>query len=212
MKDRVSLRMPLFAAFAVAIVISAASTTPARADVEQAKATVERMANEALRILDTKRDVEEREQTFLELFRENFAVQTIGEFVLGRRWPKDDAAKRDEFLDVFERYVVKFYTIQLNKYAGGENFRVTGGREQGAGRYMVTSDVIPPQGEKVQLDWELEDMPDGPKVVDLRVENISLRITQRDEFRSVIKARGGTIEGLIEALEEKIDQLEDRKS
>lgn len=210
MKDQVSLRMPLIAVLAIAFTVATGAAAPARASVDEAKATVESMANNALRILDRNQEVSEREEKFRELFRQNFAVQQIGQFVLGRRWPQDDAAKRQEFLDVFERYVVKFYTVQLNKYAG-EDFNVTGGREQGGGRYLVSSEVIPPEGDKVNLEWELEDTPDGPKVVDLRVQNISLRITQRDEFRSVIKARGGTVDGLIEALEEKIAQLEERQ-
>lgn len=209
MMDRASLGMPRLAALGMALAIAFSFAMPARADVDAARSTVETMANEALRILDEVENTEQREREFRELFTEHFAVHRIGRFVLGPRWPRDDTEKRQEFLDVFERYVVKFYTIQLNKYAG-EKFEVTDARAQSGDRYVVSSLILPPKGEKTKLDWELEDTDDGPKVVDLRVENISLRITQRDEFRSVIKARGGSVDGLIEALEEKIAQLDEQ--
>jgi len=211
MIDRVWLRVPPLAALAAALVVAISVAGPARAGVDQAKATVETMANDALRILDQTEDMEMREREFRQLFNEHFAARRIGQFVLGPRWPRDDADKRQQFLDVFERYIVKFYTIQLDKYAG-EEFNVTGAREIGEDRYMVSSLILPPEGENTRLDWELEETPEGPKVVDLRVENISLRITQRDEFRSVIKSRGGTVDGLIEALEQKIAQLDDQTS
>ncbi len=207
MMDRIWLRVTPLAALAAALIMAFSVTGPARASVDQAEATIETMANNALDVLDRVDDIDKREQQFRQIFERHFAIEQIGRFVLGPRWPKDDAEKRKEFLEVFQRYVIKFYTIQLNKYAG-EEFRITGAREVGGDRYMVSSVIVPPEGQKTRLDWELVETPDGPKVVDLRVENISLRITQRDEFRSVIKRHGGTVDGLIAALEEKIAQIE----
>ena len=50
---------------------------------------------------------------------------------------------------------------------------------------------------------------DGLKVVDLRVENLSLAITERDEFASILQANGGDIDRLIAFMEAKISKLDD---
>ena len=49
---------------------------------------------------------------------------------------------------------------------------------------------------------------DRLKVVDLRVENLSLAITERDEFASVLQANDGNIDQLIAFMQDKIKKLD----
>ena len=44
----------------------------------------------------------------------------------------------------------------------------------------------------------------GTLGVDVVIENISMALTQRQEFAAVIQQRGGNLRGLISALREKI--------
>jgi phospholipid transport system substrate-binding protein len=40
-------------------------------------------------------------------------------------------------------------------------------------------------------------------VIDVVVEGVSMRVTQRDEFAAVIRRNGGKVEGLLAALRRK---------
>jgi len=43
-------------------------------------------------------------------------------------------------------------------------------------------------------------------IVDIVVEGVSMAVTQRSEFASVIQSKGGTVKGLIDALRAKTTQ------
>ena len=66
----------------------------------------------------------------------------------------------------------------------------------------------PPGRSTIRLDWILSRGKEGLKVVDVRVDNLSMAITQRDEFTSVIQQNGGSIEKLIEFMQSKIRQID----
>jgi phospholipid transport system substrate-binding protein len=44
------------------------------------------------------------------------------------------------------------------------------------------------------------------KIIDLSIEGISMAVTQRDEFSSVIQRGGGRIEALLASLRDKTGQ------
>ena len=75
---------------------------------------------------------------------------------------------------------------------------------------VVTTQIVDPAtpgARAIELKWRLRMTPNGLKVRDVMFENISMTLNQRREFGSVMQQRGGTLEGLIQALSEKIAQL-----
>ena len=44
------------------------------------------------------------------------------------------------------------------------------------------------------------------KIIDVAIEGISMSVTQRDEFSSVIQRGGGRVEALLASLREKVSQ------
>jgi phospholipid transport system substrate-binding protein len=173
----------------------------------EARALVQNLADRALRILaDKSMSKTAREAEFAKLFINNFHTRSIGVFVLGRHWRRATPAQRKAYLAVFERLIVKTYTVRLSQYAG-EKFRVRRATGPDGGAYTVDSVVLQPGRASIPLRWSIRRARAGLKIVDVVIENLSMAQTQRDEFAAILRRRG-SIDGLITALQEKMRVLD----
>lgn len=204
---------PLFVLL-LAIVFAAGTPDAGRAQnapEERARAIIQSMADQVLASLrDESQTTADREALYGELFTEHFNIPVIGRWVLGRSWRDADEAQREEYIEVFRRYIVKTYAIQFTGFTG-EQFEITGAEAEDDGA-VVLSEIRSPDGVDItQVRWRFRPAEDGTlKINDVVIENISMALTQRREFASIIERRGGTVDGLIGALREKIAELEQR--
>lgn len=143
----------------------------------------------------------EREVRFRRLLRERFDMAAISRFVLGRYWRSASDAQRAEFQGLFEDFIVTSYSARFAEYRG-EAFKVVGSTGDGGTGIIVHSRIDMPSSEDIRVDWRLRSTGDGFAIVDIIVEGVSMAVTQRSEFASVIQSRGG-VDGLIEALRAK---------
>ncbi len=181
---------------------------PSWAAADDAKTKIQRLANGALGVLaDKSLSKPGREEGLRKILLANFNVRAIGKFVVGPHWRSAARDERSEFLGVFETYMVKTYAVRLGQYAG-EKFKVLSVQPDKRG-FVVISQVVPPNRPPVELKWRLRKPKKGElAVVDVVVENISMALTQRQEFAAVMQQRGGNLRGLIPALREKIKDLD----
>lgn len=147
----------------------------------------------------------ERETRFRELLDDHFDVPAIGKFVLGRYWRSATEEERQEFLELFEKLLVRSYANRFAEYSG-ESFEVKGVREEADGQAIVQSLVIRPSAENVRVDWRVVRQGNEYRIIDVIIEGLSMAVTQRDEFASVIRSKGGKLAGLIDVLRQKVGQ------
>lgn len=147
-------------------------------------------------------DPEDRARAFRRLVTNGFHLDLIGRFVLGRHWRRASDEERAEFRPLFEDYLVASYARQLGNYAG-EQLVIESGRAQGERGAVVSSQITRRQGESIQVEWRLRRSDAGWKIIDVMVEGISMAVTHRSEFSSVIGSHGGRIDGLLEVLRDK---------
>ncbi|MCG8548338.1 MAG: ABC transporter substrate-binding protein, partial [Alphaproteobacteria bacterium] len=150
---------------------------------------------------------ETRQETFRELLSEGFDMPRVARFVLGRYWRRATEAQRDEYLRLFEDYIVGSYGARLSAY-GGETLRIADSRPDGAGYAVVRSQIVRPEGPPIAINWRLYEGEFGWRIVDVVVEGVSLSLVQRSEFTSVIRSGGGNIEALLGALRKKRGLME----
>jgi len=150
---------------------------------------------------------EARVNALSDAFRDGFDVNTIGQFALGRYWRLASEAERKEYLDVFRHYVVQTYAVRFNSYAG-ESFVVTKSAPDGENGAMVHSDIGTPGEEPARVQWRVRQESGGLKIVDVIVEGVSLLVTQRAEFASVLQRNGGKVPLLSAMLRDKIVELQ----
>ena len=94
------------------------------------------------------------------------------------------------------------YIVEVRP-AGGEPFRVTGSRQSG-NETVVTSEILRPGGAPIQVDWFLIDQGGRNLITDVYVGGVSMKVTQRDEFASVIQRSGGQVGALLTQLRQKV--------
>ncbi len=175
---------------------------PRQAAAQDARAFVASLGTQAIQVLGPSVPEAQRLARFRVLFHDDFDVPGIGQFVLGRYWRTATPQEQQEFLRLFQEYIVRAYSTRLSQYAG-EPFRVTGARS-GSPETVVTSEIIRTSGNPVEVDWYLVDGGGRFKITDVYVGGISMKVTQRDEFAAVIQRNGGRLEGLLSQLRQKL--------
>ena len=175
---------------------------PPAAAAADPTALISNLGREALAVLGKGTNESQRVTRFRELLREDFDLPGIARFVLGRYWNTATEEQRAEFVKLFENYVAAAYATRLAEYAG-EQFKVTGSRPDGGGA-IVSSQILRPAGSApIKVDWRLTGRNGNYKISDVSVDGISMAVTQRSEFASVIQHSGGQLQGLIAMLREK---------
>jgi len=194
----------------LAAAIASVSGAAQAADPEAAKSFVRALANEAIQVMGNKGTASpERIARFRELFKRGFDVEAIGRFVLGRYWREATEAEQQEYLRLFEDLIVATYAGRFSEYSG-ETLTVLDARPEEDRVLLVTSHVNRTSGPPIRLDWRIVERNGGFKIVDVVVEAVSMSVTQRSEFASVIQRGGGKVQSLIVALRDKTKSLQTR--
>ena len=167
-------------------------------------AVITDLGNQALQVLGRNVNPSQRVARFRQLFSEDFDVPGIARFVLGRYWQIATPQQQQEFIRLFTSYIALAYSERLAEYSG-ETLRVTGSRAAADGS-MVSSEILRPNGAPpAKIDWLLTQENGAYKISDVIVEGVSMAVTQRSEFASVIQRDGGQVQGLINALQRKTE-------
>jgi phospholipid transport system substrate-binding protein len=195
----------VLAAVLVVILVSATGSVSQAAQAAKpadARHFIEDLANRALSVLDNGDfDANGRKAEFRKLFTDNFDVDGIARFVLGRYWRRATPQEREEYLTLFRDFVVGTYASRLEQYSG-ETLKVKNVRED-RDEAVVETAIERPEGPPVPVDWRVKPVNGSYRVVDVVVESVSMRITHRSEFASVIQNGGGRVQTLIEKLRKK---------
>ena len=160
--------------------------------------TIQTLGDEALSEKD-------RISEFRRLFIIGLDFRTIGRFVLGRHWRR---ATRDEiraFEPLFAEYVVTTYAIRLARYQI-DSLKVGDVRADGRGGAVVATEIVRREGSPARIEWRVRGKPGNYKIIDVVVEGISMAITQRSEFTSVIQRGGGEFDSLLTQLRKRTRQ------
>ena len=168
---------------------------------------VQELGNQALTSLTAKNlPPSERSQRVRTLLLQYFDIQTIGRFVLGPYWSQATDSQRQEYFKLFENMIVRTYTHRFEEYSG-QSFVVKGIASGGEQDSMVSSVINQPDGPPVHVDWRVRNENGTYKIVDVLVENVSMSITQRADFASIIQNGGGKVDALLTALENQTAQI-----
>jgi len=195
-----------FAAF-VLVVALAVSVPAAHADshTDASVNFINDLSNQAITTLSDKSiSTEQRREEFRKLFRDGFAVNGIARFVAGRYWRSASEDERTEYLQLFEDVIVNTWADRFSQYSG-QNFEVRGATDATPDKSpenvaLVESLLFTDPTTPVRLEWRVASKGDLFKIVDVKLEGISMATTQRDEFNSVVSKNGRTLAALIEEL------------
>jgi len=194
---RFHVKTVLATALAFASVAGTALVAPAvqaqeTVNANAATSFVQTLADEAFAVLQNKSlNQAQRDQQFRQLLQKGFALDIIGNGVLGASRRTATPEQLKAFHAAFPDYVIRIYSSRLTEY-GNSSLKVTGTSPAPRGDIYVRTVVTGPNVQQpVRADWRVRDVPGrGLKIIDLSLEGVSMAVTQRDEFNAKIQARG----------------------
>lgn len=175
-----------------------AAAYPARA--EDAESFVRSVGDAVVQVLQQQLPRTETEQQLHAIWLKAFDGEGIGRSVMGKNWKKASDAQREEYLQLFPQYVAGLYADQFSDYSG-ETFAVNGSKPGAEGRTIVNARIDRPGGDPIRIDFVVRTDAEPLTITDVKVEGVSLLVTKRSEFDSVVAQQG--IDGLIAALRDK---------
>lgn len=190
--------------FLTILMLSLVAILPLQAKAAgEASAFIDKLGNQALTVLSTKGvKSADGNAAFRTLLNDNFDVPAIGRFVLGRYWNIATPEQQTEYQSLFKVMVEQIYTERFSAYSG-ESFKVTGERPDGNDTVVTTQIVHTNGNPATNVDWRIKSTDGSLKITDVIVEGVSMSVTQRSEFASVIQRNGGKMDALLKVLRDK---------
>jgi len=192
------------AAGLVLLLVGCLGAAPRGAAAQDASAFVSNLGTQGVQVLGPSVPAAQRAARFRQLLDQDFDLPEISRFVLGQHARTMSPTAQQEFLPLFREYLVQAYTTRLAPY-GGLPFQVTGTRPYG-GETIVSSQVQRAGGNPIQIDWHVMNRGGRMLVTDVAVDGVSMKVTQRSEFASIIQRNGGQPDALLAALRQQVAQ------
>jgi phospholipid transport system substrate-binding protein len=186
----------VFAALLGASFNAAAATADTPPDV-----LVKQTSNEVLKVIRTTKDRETLRNYAEKIVLPHFDFRAMTQLAVGKHWREATPTQQKALENAFRELLINTYTAALNIAAiGQEEVEVKPTTVKPGDKDAIVRTVVrAPNRQPVPVDYRMLRRPEGWKVYDVVVENLSLVTNYRSTFASEI-ARGG-IDGLIKSLE-----------
>ena len=170
--------------------------------IEQSKYFVENLGKQVVeKVSNVNLSESERIVNFRNLYLASFDNYYISRFVLGQYWKRLDSKMRKQFVESFNDYIVTTYAPKFKGWEG--TFKATDSLLEN-NYYNVKMNVLNKDGPTLKFMWKIYlDKDKNFKILDVNIDGVSMLVTQRAEFMSVIKNNPKGVIGLIEAMDKK---------
>jgi phospholipid transport system substrate-binding protein len=171
----------------------------ALAEQDPAAQLVQSAANQAIEVARVNAGPT-REAGIRRVLESYFDLAYMGRSTLGSYWDKTTPEQRQRFLKASASVEARSYAERFGSYRGQT---ITVGRitPRANGVSIVDSKLTQTSGDPVTVQWEVRNEGQGPRIVDVRTEGVSMTMTRRADFVSYIRNHGGQVEALIDELE-----------
>lgn len=199
---------PLFSrGIAFTVILSALAIHSASAQADPV-AFAQKVGNTAIRDLtDPKLSDADRVKRMRELLKNVFDEKAVSKFVLGPYVRRTTPEQFKEFVKLYGIYVAHNYAGLFKRY-NGERIDMQSAVKLSDGDSVVNGVIVQPDGPKISIEMRLRPEDNTFKAVDLKVEGVSMPLTHRKQFASVINQHGGKVQGLIDALKGAIKRFD----
>lgn len=196
------------AALAAALLSLLSIAPAARADdVEDAQKVVTSLMDEAVSDFSGKTlSTPERDAKLHELIAKYVDVDESSHEILGYHWTKATPEQRQRFSKQVVDYVISSWSSQVKDVPAGQKVEFHSGDIDAATGHILLHTTISRTGvEPSPVEWVLAHGPDGHiALVDATVEGVSILKTMHGDFTAIIRANGGSLDALMDALDKKI--------
>jgi len=170
-------------------------------------ALVKSTAEEVLSVIRTTKDKRALRQAAEQKVLPHFDFRAMTQLAVGRYWREASPTQQKALVDSFRTLLVNTYTASMNtaNLNAAEAVEVKPVDVKGQTDVTVRTTLKTTGRQPIPVDYRMLKGPDGWKVYDVIVENLSLVTNYRSSFASEIQRTG--IDGLVKALEAKNREL-----
>ena len=172
----------------------------AAADLDPAAQLIQKTAAQVIELIKTKTGAA-RESGILQVLQTEFDLNAMGRSALGVHWNQATPEQRERFLKAAASAEAHAYAERFGQY-GGQTL-ILGRVTNRGGSSFVESKLNQSDGEPISITWEVRNEGAGPRIVDVKIEGVSMVMTRRSDFNSYIQNHGGQVESLINELESR---------
>jgi len=169
---------------------------PAHAQAAQAQSFVNSLSAELTQLVNSGRSDTQMYAAFEGILTKYADLAAIGASVLGPPWRSASTAQKRGFIKAFSHYLSRRYGKQFREYKNAQ-IQVTGAKDGGRVGVLVSSQVLRPGQETVNVDWQISSQSGSQKVVNLVIEGVSMLASERAEMGAMLDAAGGSLDKLI---------------
>ena len=116
----------------------------------------------------------------------NFAGTGIAKFVAGEAWKKSDKNTKKNYIDNFKRHLALNIASMMQGYSV-QTYELTKSKYDNKNQITLIDMEIFSDTGSVVVTWRVKESKDRFFVIDLIVADISLVVTKRSEFNSMLK-------------------------
>jgi phospholipid transport system substrate-binding protein len=169
---------------------------------QAAQEFVRTLGDEVIELLRGEVGDEERRARLIEILNEGTNLDLVGRLVLGQHWRTAEPAQREEYTELFRRFVMQNLASRLDSYQG-QSYTITGAQVVDDRDAVVAARITRPGSPPLRVDWRLRETDGRLAIIDVIVEGVSMVVSQRAEFASVIGNSG--MEGLLARLRQQVN-------
>ncbi len=139
----------------------------------------------------------EQKKKLVFLFDKYVDVKIIARAVLGGAWRQASNSQKDKFISAFKEYASNKYGKQFSEFRGTK-LKIQKSKDTGTkAGVLVSSYLTVPGRDSIKVIWQVSDGSGFVKLIDIKVEGVSMLSTERQEIRSKLKKASGSINKLI---------------
>jgi len=116
----------------------------------------------------------------------NFAGAGIAKFVAGKSWGSANKDTKKEFIKLFKRHLALNIASMMQGYSN-QTYKLIDSKYDKQNKVSLIDMEIYFETNKLLITWRIKKSKDRFFVIDLIVADISLVITKRSEFNSMLK-------------------------
>ena len=129
----------------------------------------------------------------------NFAGTGIAKFVSGEAWKKADKETKEKYVKFFKKHLALNIASLMQGYANQE-YSLINSKYDSKNKVSLIDMNIFTNSSSITITWRVKQSKERFYIIDLLVADISLVVTKRSEFNSMLKKVNNDLETLSELL------------
>ena len=133
---------------------------------------------------------------------QNFAGAGIAKFVAGKAWTTADKETKQNYITLFKHHLALNIASMMQGYSNQTYSLIASKKDETNNVHLIDMEILD-KTNKILITWRVKELKDRFYVIDLIVADISLVVTKRSEFNSMLKKIDYDLKSFNETLQKQ---------